>query len=103
LRPHRGTLILMLGILACGLFPFPAGPLAWLLGHKDLQAMRAGEMDPNGMDLTNYGKRLGMAGTVLGLACCFLSLASFYLFPSPSTLLPQAPNLDDQLRQLLKG
>src|SRR5262245_41781377 len=43
LTPHRGTLILVLGILSlviCGLL----GPFAWVMGNNDLREMRAGNM-----------------------------------------------------------
>lgn len=65
MQPHRGTLVLVLGILAlvaCG--PI-CGPLAWIFGNKDLKEMRAGRMDPSGEQMTNIGKILGMVGTIL--------------------------------------
>ena len=46
MKPHRGTLILVLGILGliiCG----PLAIVAWLLGSGDLKAMDAGTMDPD--------------------------------------------------------
>src|SRR5262245_40889125 len=54
LQPHRGTLILVLGILSlvsCGLF----GPFAWVMGSNDLAEMRAGRMDPEGQGTTEAG------------------------------------------------
>lgn len=65
--PHRGGLILALGILtwvACPLF----GILAWVLGESDLRAMREGRMDPAGESLTQVGRILGMAYVLLVLA-----------------------------------
>jgi hypothetical protein len=67
----------MLGIMAL-ILPFPLGPLAWRLGRKDLKAMQDGEMDPNGMDLTTYGTRFGMASTVLGILCFVVPVFYFY-------------------------
>jgi hypothetical protein len=64
--PHRGTVILILGILGlvgCGLFT--AIP-AWIMGNNDMKEIRAGRMDPEGEQLTNIGKILGMVGTILG-------------------------------------
>jgi hypothetical protein len=70
LDPHRGGLILTLGILSlvlpCG--GLVLGIIAWVLGHNDLAAMRAGTMDPGGRENTN-------AGRILGMVCCGLHLA----------------------------
>jgi len=57
LRPHRGGLILVMGITAvvlscCGL---PFGIVPWVMGGRDLARMRAGEMDPAGRALTQGG------------------------------------------------
>jgi len=65
MRPHRGTLILVLGILGfvgCGIFT--AIP-AWVMGHSDLKEMEAGTMDPTGRGLTQAGKILGMIHCIL--------------------------------------
>jgi hypothetical protein len=99
LRPHRGTLILMLGIMSLCL-PFPLGPLAWRLGRKDLKAMQDGEMDPDGMDLTTYGKRFGMSSTILAVGYLVFLIVMFSRLlgghPGQSLPgLPQLPNLDD--------
>lgn len=61
---HRGGLILALGIIglvACG----PVGIAAWIMGNNDLKAMEAGQMDPEGRQLTQVGKILGMVATIL--------------------------------------
>lgn len=63
LKPHRGTLILTLGILSfvcCGLLAIPA----WIMGNTDLAEMRAGRMDRAGEGLTNAGRILGIIETV---------------------------------------
>jgi hypothetical protein len=65
MKPHRGTLILVLGILTfllCGIFT--AVP-ACIMGNNDLKEMDAGRMDPGGRSLTNVGRILGMIGTIL--------------------------------------
>ncbi len=62
--PHRGVLILVLGILSivlCGLL----GPAAWVMGNKDLAAIDAGRMDQTGRGMTQAGKICGIVGTVL--------------------------------------
>ena len=64
LQPHRGTVILVLGILGlvmCG----PIGIIAWIMGKSDLDAMRRGVMDPSGQGMTNAGYILGIIATVL--------------------------------------
>jgi hypothetical protein len=73
LPPHRGVLILVLGILSlvsCGLL----GPVAWAMGHADLAAIREGRMDPEGRGQTEAGRILGIiafAQLALGfLGCC---------------------------------
>ena len=63
-EPHRGTLILVLGILgivACGFIGIPA----WLMGKADLEKMRRGEMDREGEGLTKAGYILGIVATIL--------------------------------------
>jgi hypothetical protein len=64
MKPHRGTLILVLGILGlviCG----PVGIAAWVMGTGDLKAMDAGTMDPSGRSLTNAGRICGIIATAL--------------------------------------
>ena len=64
MKPHRGTLILVLGILGlviCG----PLGIAAWLMGNGDLKAMDAGQMDSAGRSNTNAGRICGMIATIL--------------------------------------
>lgn len=62
--PHRGVLVLVLGILSivlCGLL----GPVAWIMGNKDMAEIDAGRMDPTGRGMTQAGKICGIVGTVL--------------------------------------
>jgi hypothetical protein len=64
MEPHRGTLILVFGIIglvACMFF----APFAWIMGNHDLAEMRSGRMDPEGEGLTNAGRICGIIGTVL--------------------------------------
>jgi predicted Zn finger-like uncharacterized protein len=73
-QPHRGTLILVLGIL--GLVTGLAiilGPIAWVMGNNDLKEIRAGRMDPEGESTTNAGRICGIIATILGIfqvVCC---------------------------------
>ncbi len=64
MRPHRGTTILVLGILSiicCG----PLGIFSWVMGKSDLAAIDSGAMDPSGRQLTNIGMILGIIGLVI--------------------------------------
>ncbi len=64
LVPHRGGVILALGILGlvtCGIL----GIIAWIMGNDDLRKMDTGIMDPGGRDLTQAGKICGMVATFL--------------------------------------
>ena len=65
-RPHRGTMILVFGILGlvvCVIF----GIVAWVMGRNDLREMAAGRMDRSGEGLTKAGKICGMISVILAL------------------------------------
>ncbi|MFA5191591.1 MAG: DUF4190 domain-containing protein [Verrucomicrobiia bacterium] len=64
MKPHRGTLILVFGILSL-VFCAPLGIAAWIMGNGDLKQMDAGTMDPSGRSNTNAGRICGIIGTVL--------------------------------------
>lgn len=57
--PHRGSVILTLGILGLVVCPL-LGLGAWQMGNDDLRHMRYGRMDPAGRELTAAGRVLGM-------------------------------------------
>jgi hypothetical protein len=64
-EPHRGGLILALGILSlvgCGIF---TGIPAWIMGNADMKAIDAGRMDPEGRTMTSVGRILGMINVIL--------------------------------------
>ncbi len=63
-RPHRGVLVLVLGIVGI-ILCVVAGIVAWVLGSSDLREMDAGRMDPSGRGLTQAGKILGIISVVL--------------------------------------
>jgi len=63
-RPHRGTLILVLGILGL-VICMPCGIAAWVMGNSDLAAMGRGEMDRSGEGTTKAGKICGMISVFL--------------------------------------
>jgi hypothetical protein len=69
--PHRGGMILtfgILGFLCCQIFSIAA----WVMGHNDLQEIRAGRMDPQGQGLTQAGMIIGIIGTVLMIIAILL-------------------------------
>ncbi len=77
LRPHRGGLILALGILGL-VCCFICGIIAWVMGSNDLKEMAAGRMDPAGQGLTQAGKICGMISVILQI----IGLVIWLLFMS---------------------
>jgi len=82
LKPHRGTTVLVLGILgiACCII---CGIIAWVMGSNDLKEMDAGIMDPEGRGLTQAGKICGMVsvgiqiiGLLIWIAIMILGVAA---------------------------
>ncbi len=73
---HRGTLILVLGILSivvCHLL----GPVAWVMGNNDMAQIRAGRMDPEGEGTTQAGRICGIIGTCIIVLYCLLWCGMF--------------------------
>jgi hypothetical protein len=74
-EPHRGVLILVLGILSivlvgiCAPLGLPFGIAAWILGQGDLRKIRANLMDREGEGLTQAGRICGIIGTILDSLC----------------------------------
>ncbi len=64
MKPHRATLILVLGVLSL-IVCQPLGIFAWVMGNGDLKEIAAGTMDPSGKDMTNIGRILGIIACVL--------------------------------------
>lgn len=78
MKPHRGTLILVLGILGlvvCG----PCGIAAWIMGNGDLKEIDAGAMDPSGRSTTNAGRICGIIATILTILAVLALIAIFAL------------------------
>jgi hypothetical protein len=76
-RPHRGVMILVLGILGLVLCVI-CGIVAWVMGASDLKEMDAGRMDASGRGYTKAGMILGIVGvalTVVGLGLGLLLMA----------------------------
>lgn len=57
-RPHRGVLVIILGVLGIGCPIFSA--MAWAIAYRDLAEMDAGRMDPGGRTLTSAGMVMGI-------------------------------------------
>ncbi|MHC4159935.1 MAG: hypothetical protein ACYSSO_12745 [Planctomycetota bacterium] len=87
LMPHRGTAVLVLGIvglviglfgsICCGIFAIVGcicGIIAWVMGNKDLKEMSAGRMDPSGRGMVQAGKICGIISVILAIVAFFISL-----------------------------
>ncbi len=77
-EPHRGTMILVFGILGLVMCPI-LGVIAWVLGKADIAKMDAGRMDPSGRGNTQAGMICGIIATVLlvlqlGAVCCYFGM-----------------------------
>ena len=61
LEPHRGTLILVLGILSLVMCGFFTGIPAWIMGRNDLRKIKAGLMEPEGEGSTKGGMSVALS------------------------------------------
>jgi hypothetical protein len=78
-EPHRGSLIMTLGIISLFFAHLILGPIAWIMANHDLEAMRTGKMDPEGESSTNTGRICGMIATILGILGILAVVAFFCL------------------------
>ena len=62
MKPHRGAIILVFGILSLIVCP-PLGIAAWVMAGNDLEEIAAGRMDPAGLEMTKAGRILGIIAT----------------------------------------
>ena len=81
LKPHRGIFVFTFGILSFigGFFAIVFGPIAWIVGRRDLKEMNTGVMDNSDHGLTQAGHVLGMIMTifwalVLTVGLCFVGI-----------------------------
>jgi hypothetical protein len=79
LTPHRGDMILILGILSIVVAHFILGPIAWFMGRHDLREMDEGRMDPAGRSNTYAGSTIGMIMTIVSVSI-FGFVILFYVF-----------------------
>jgi hypothetical protein len=87
-EPHRGALLLVLGILSIVLawtwfvsfVGLGCGIAAWTMGYKDLRRIDAGMMDPEGRGLAQAGFVCGIIGTILSglMSLCCLGYILFF-------------------------
>jgi hypothetical protein len=83
LAPHRGPLLLVLGILSLVAAPWVLAPIAWILARRDLKEMAAGRMDPAGQGQTRLGLWLSVGGLALwttSVLCCCGTSATLQLW-----------------------
>lgn len=78
----QATTILVIGIIGIVLCQL-LGPIAWIMGNNELQAIDAGRRAPENRGTANAGRILGIIGTVLMalgiLAAIFLFIGFFSL------------------------
>ena len=72
-QPHRGTTILVLGILALLFMPFMPvalvlGCVTWSWANDDLRKMNSGLMDPEGRGTTEGGRLCAIIATIVTLS-----------------------------------
>jgi hypothetical protein len=93
MEPHRGVLVLLLGIFSILCSPLSliaigacaCGYYAYQMGAHDLGEMQAGRMDPSGRGLSQAGMIMGMIGVVISFPAilgtlCLLSLSLIRAF-----------------------
>ncbi len=78
LKPHRGTVVLVLGILGLVICVI-CGIIAWVMGKNDLEEMDRGIMDPSGRGITQAGKICGMISCILAIVGIAIWLIFFVI------------------------
>jgi len=102
-EPHRGSLILTLGIVSIvtawllGPIGLIVGIIAWSMGQRDLKKMRTNVMDPQGLGSTQAGWICGIIGTAFGglMSLCCLAYFGWFIFmmTSMSRMTPSTPTV----------
>lgn len=73
-QPHRGVLILLLGIMGIvTTCPIPS-IMAWVMGSYDLGEMHMGRMDDSGQGLTTAGRMLGLVFSMLYIGAAVVGM-----------------------------
>ena len=76
-QPHRGSIVLVLGVLGWCTLCFVLGLIACVMGWRDLHAMKEGRMQRDGRTLTQIGMIFGLIQCIffaLGFATWIVSL-----------------------------
>jgi len=83
-KPHRGTMILVFGIIGIVLSPtcclilgVPLAIAAWVMGSGDLSEMDAGRMDASGRGLTQAGKICGIVAVAISVLAIIVGAVMF--------------------------
>ncbi|MDF1823729.1 MAG: hypothetical protein P1U68_03750 [Verrucomicrobiales bacterium] len=79
MEPHRGTTVLVLGILGLVVCQV-CGIIAWVMANKDLPKMEAGTMDPEGIGQTKAGKICGIISVILLALIIVFYIIFFIIF-----------------------
>ena len=79
MEPHRGTTVLVLGILGLVVCQV-CGIIAWVMANKDLPKMEAGTMDPEGLGQTKAGKICGIISVILLAVIIVVYVLMFIVF-----------------------
>ncbi len=69
---HRGWFLIPMGFLGFGCLPF--GLVAWWMARSDLRQMDEGTIDPAGRGPTEWGRNLGLAGSVFFVVVMIIGL-----------------------------
>jgi len=102
--PHRGSLILTLGVisLVCVVIPcigwligIPMAIAAWILGHRDLRRIKNREIDEDGLSGTQGGWICGIIATVLNslllFTCIGMMVTGLLAGGNAATTTPKTP------------
>lgn len=74
MEPHRGSTVLVLGILSLVICGPILGPIAWVMGNQDLDKMRRGVMQREGEGITRAGQVCGIIATIYSIVVVVLVL-----------------------------
>ena len=72
----QAALALMLGVLGI-VFMGVFGPLAWVIGNRELAAIDAGRRPPTQRNTATAGRLLGIVGTVVFLGAVLIFTLAF--------------------------
>jgi len=109
LKPHRGTAVLVLGILALvtlGCYGIPGlvlGIIAWVMGNTDLREMNQGIKDLSGRGLVVAGRICAIiaTGLIAAILTIILIIASYYYIrPGGVSRMSYPQRMEQRARQL---